>query len=216
MKLWSDSFRDGEALPAEFAFARIDPKHHVALAPNRNPHLAWWDLPEGTRSIAVICHDFDVPSRPDDVNHPDREVPASLPRTDFYHWVLVDLPPTITSIAAGEYSHDVVPKGKGGPETLHDARHGLNDYTVWFSQDPDMAGEYFGYDGPCPPWNDAMIHRYQFAVYALSVDRLPIEGRFTGSQALAAMQAHLLARASIFGSYTLNPRLAGAQPSSPP
>ena len=32
MKLWSDSFRDGEAIPADFAFARIDSKHHVEPA----------------------------------------------------------------------------------------------------------------------------------------------------------------------------------------
>jgi Raf kinase inhibitor-like YbhB/YbcL family protein len=209
MKLWSDSFRDGDAIPSTFAFARIDPKSRVALAPNRNPHLAWWDLPGGTRSIAVLCHDFDAPSLPDDVNHPDREVPSSLPRVDFHHWVLIDLPPSVVSIAAGEFSDSVVPKGKGGPETKYEARHGLNDYTAWFASDHDMAGDYFGYDGPCPPWNDALIHRYQIAVHALDIERLPIAGRFNGAQALAAMQGHVLGRATITGSYTLNPRLAG-------
>jgi len=208
MKLWSDSFVDGEAIPAEFAFARVDPKHRVALAPNRNPHLAWWDLPQGTRSLVLICHDFDAPSVPDDVNHPDREVPTSLARVDFHHWVLVDLPPALASIAAGEFSDEVVPKGKSGPETRHGARHGLNDYTAWFAQDHDMAGEYYGYDGPCPPWNDALIHRYQFALHAIDLERLPLEGRFTGPQALAAMQGHVLARATISGRYSLNPRLA--------
>ena len=209
MKLWSDSFRDGEAIPSEFAFARIDARHRVALAANRNPHLAWWDVPEGVRSIAVICHDFDAPSVPDDVNHTDREVPASLVRADFFHWVLLDLPPSLASIAAGEFSNQVVPKGKDGPETHHGARHGLNDYTAWFASDHDMAGDYYGYDGPCPPWNDALIHRYQFAVYALDIERLPVEGRFTGTQALAAMQGHVLARATVSGTYSLNPRLVG-------
>lgn len=212
MKLWSDSFRDGEAIPAEFAFARIDAKKDVALAPNRNPHLAWWGAPEGTRSFVVLCHDFDAPGMPDGVNHPDREVPTSLARVDFFHWVLVDLPPTVVSIAAGEFSDEVVPKGKPGPETRHGSRHGLNDYTAWFAQAHDMAGEYFGDDGPCPPWNDALIHRYQFAVHALELERLPIEGHFTGAQALAAMQGHVLARATVTGSYTLNPRLAGSVP----
>ena len=208
MKLWSDSFLDGEAIPAEFAFARIDPKHRVALAPNRNPHLAWWDLPEGTRSLVLTCHDSDAPGVPDDVNHPDREVPASLARVDFHHWVLIDLPPGLGSIAAGEFSDEVVPKGKPGPETKQGARHGLNDYTAWFAQDHDMAGEYYGYDGPCPPWNDALIHRYQFTLHALDLDRLPIEGRFGAAQVLAAMQGHVLARAAISGRYSLNPRLA--------
>jgi Raf kinase inhibitor-like YbhB/YbcL family protein len=209
MKLWSDSFRDGETIPAEFAFARIDPKHHVSLAGNRSPHLAWWDVPAGTRSLALICHDFDAPSVPDDVNHPDREVPTSLARVDFFHWVLIDLPATVGSLAVGEFSDRVVPKGKPGPEAPHGARHGLNDYTGWFAQDHDMAGDYYGYDGPCPPWNDALIHRYQFALHALDLERLPLDGRFGGVQALAAMQGHVLARATITGSYTLNPRLAG-------
>jgi Raf kinase inhibitor-like YbhB/YbcL family protein len=207
MKLTSDSFSDGGAIPPEFAFGRPDPRLHVTLAPNRNPHLAWWDIPPGTRSFAITCHDTDVPSLADDVNHPDREVPQGLPRIDFFHWVLVDLPASLISVAAGEFSDGVVPKGRGGPETRYDARHGLNDYTQWFAGDPDMAGYYYGYDGPCPPWNDSIVHRYRFTVHALDVAILPVEGRFTGPQVRAAMQGHVLAQAAITGTYTLNPRL---------
>jgi Raf kinase inhibitor-like YbhB/YbcL family protein len=207
MKLWSDSFGDGGRIPAEFAFGRIDQRLRVTLAPNRNPHLSWWDIPPGTRSIAILCVDPDVPSVPDDVNHPDREVPASLPRVDFHHWVLVDLPPSVVSIAAGEFSDGVTPKGKG-PDTRYEARQGLNDYTQWFASDHDMAGDYYGYDGPCPPWNDSIVHRYRFTVCALDVAVLPLEARFTGVQARAAMQGHVLGEASITGTYTLNPRLA--------
>lgn len=209
MRLWSDSFRDGEALPAGFAFARIDPRHRVALGANRNPQLSWRDVPAGARSLAIVCIDSDAPSRLDDVNHPDREVPVSLPRQDFFHWVLVDLPPSIPSIAAGEFADGVVPKGRDGPEARYGARQGLNDYTTWFALDHDMAGDYYGYDGPCPPWNDARIHHYQFALYALDIDRLPVEGRFDGPRALAAMEGHVLARATIAATYSLNPRLVG-------
>ena len=46
----------------------------------------------GTKSFAIVCHDPDVPSKGDDVNQEGRRVPASLPRVDFFHWVLVDLP----------------------------------------------------------------------------------------------------------------------------
>ena len=49
------------------------------------------------------------------------------------------------------------------------ARQGINDYTGWFAGDKDMAGNYFGYDGPCPPWNDEIPHRYVFTLYALDV-----------------------------------------------
>ena len=68
MKLHSESFPDQGVIPERNAFARVDPQTHVTLAGNRNPHLAWSDVPDGTRSFAVLCVDPDVPTRPDDVN----------------------------------------------------------------------------------------------------------------------------------------------------
>jgi Raf kinase inhibitor-like YbhB/YbcL family protein len=209
MKLRSESFVDGGAIPPQFAFGKRDDKHHVTLSDNRNPHLAWSDAPQGTRSYAIVCHDYDVPSSGEDVNQEGREVPASLARTDFFHWVLVDLPASVQSVAAGEYSEGVTPKGKSGSVTRHGARQGVNDYTAWFSGDQDMAGDYFGYDGPCPPWNDSIVHHYVFTVYALDVETLPLPGRFTGAQARGLIERHALGQASITGTYTLNPRLAG-------
>jgi Raf kinase inhibitor-like YbhB/YbcL family protein len=208
MKLVSHSFPDGARIPGEYAFAVIDPAHHVRLSSNRNPHLAWSDAPAGTRSFVVTCHDVDVPSRPDDVNQEGREIPESLPRVDFFHWVLVDLPPTMTAIDAGSYSHEVTPRGKGGPAAPHGTRQGVNDYTAWFRGDHDMEGDYYGYDGPCPPWNDSIMHRYVFTVYALDLDRVPLEGRFTGADVRRAIAGHVLAQATLTGTYTLNPRLA--------
>jgi phosphatidylethanolamine-binding protein (PEBP) family uncharacterized protein len=80
MKLTSESFADGAFIPGEFAFAVPDAASHVRLSSNRNPQLAWSEVPVGTRSFALICHDLDVPSRGDDVNQEGREVPAALPR----------------------------------------------------------------------------------------------------------------------------------------
>jgi len=48
MKLSSDSFRDGGAIPADYAFGRLDADGQVVLSANRNPHLAWRDVPAGT------------------------------------------------------------------------------------------------------------------------------------------------------------------------
>lgn len=205
MQLTSNSFKDGEKIPGEYAFCIEDPARHVSLGGNRNPQLAWRDAPAATRSFAVICHDPDVPSRGDDVNQEGRGVPASLPRVDFFHWVLVDLPAGAAQIAAGEFSATVTSRGKPGPAAAHGARQGINDYTGWFASDRDMNGDYHGYDGPCPPWNDELRHRYVFTVFALDVERLPLEGKFTGQQARAAMQGHILAQASLTGLYTLNP-----------
>jgi Raf kinase inhibitor-like YbhB/YbcL family protein len=208
MKLRSDSFKDGSAIPGEYAFCVIDPKSHVTLSGNRNPHLAWDDVPAGTRSFVLICHDVDVPSKPDDLFMEDREIPSTLPRVDFYHWVLVDLPAGERSIAAGSYSKEVTPRGKAGPATPQGTRQGINDYTGWFASDHDMNGDYFGYDGPCPPWNDSIVHHYVFTLYALDVERAGVEGKFRGPDVLKAIERHVLAKAAITGTYTLNPRLA--------
>jgi Raf kinase inhibitor-like YbhB/YbcL family protein len=208
MKLWSHSFADHSPIPGEFAFAVTDPASHIALSTNRNPHFAWSELPAGTQSLALICHDPDVPSVGDDVNQAGRTLPDSLPRVHFYHWVLVDLLPGISEIHAGEYSRQVTAGGKPGPGLPNGARQGLNDYTGWFAGDETMAGDYFGYDGPCPPWNDERIHRYVFTLYALDLPMLPVQGKFSGVDALQAMVGHMLAQASVTGLYSLNQRLA--------
>ena len=208
MKLISNSFSDGQKIPGEFAFAIPDAANHVSLGKNRNPHLAWSEVPEGVRSFALICCDPDAPCKGDDVNQEDRSVPASLPRVDFFHWILVDLPAGLREIVAGEFSNEVTPRGKAGPSAPHGARRGLNDYTHWFAGDNDMRGDYFGYDGPCPPWNDELVHRYVFTLYALDVERLPVEGRFDGPTARATLQKHILAEASLTGTYSLNAKLA--------
>ena len=82
---------------------------------------------------------------------------------------------------------------------------GLNNYTDWFAGDADMGGDYGGYDGPCPPWNDSILHHYHFRLYALDVDSLGLEGRFGGPEALAAMEGHILDQTEVVGTYTLNP-----------
>jgi phosphatidylethanolamine-binding protein (PEBP) family uncharacterized protein len=209
MKLWSDSWANGERIPFKYAAGKPDVAAGVAFSDNLSPHLAWSDVPTGTKSFALICHDFDVPSRGDDVNQPDREVPADLPRVDFFHWVMVDLPAGLSEIAEGQFSRGFTAHGKPGPAapTVPGARHGLNDYTGWFAANAEMAGNYFGYDGPFPPFNDSLIHHYVFTVYALAIARAPVEGHFTGPQVREAIYPHILAEATHSGTYTLNRRL---------
>jgi Raf kinase inhibitor-like YbhB/YbcL family protein len=216
MRLWSDSFTEGGLIPPECAFAVIDPATRVRLSTNRNPHLAWDDVPAGTQSLVLLCRDIDAPSVGTDVNQEGRDVAEQLPRTDFYHWTLVDIPVAMRSITLGMFSELVTPHGKSGPlvpfmvknGTEHQLRQGINDYTSWFHLDPDMAGEYYGYDGPCPPWNDQRVHTYLFCLYALDVPQLGLDGRFTGPEARAAIRGHILDEAQIFGVYSLNPDLA--------
>ncbi len=209
MRLISSAWNDGAFIPEVYAAGRLD-AGQVGFSDNLSPPLAWSEVPMSARSLVLLCQDPDLPSVSTDVNQPDREVPADLPRTDFFHWVLVDLPPVLREIAEGEFCSGFTPRGKSGPATLHGARHGLNDYTGWFAGDPDNAGQYFGYDGPFPPFNDARVHRYIFMLYALDIERCPVEGGFTGSQVLDAMRGHVLAQACLTGIYTLNSRLIAA------
>jgi Raf kinase inhibitor-like YbhB/YbcL family protein len=208
MKLNSSSFADNQRIPGAYAFAVPHATDHITLSSNRNPQLSWSEAPAGTKSFVLICHDRDVPSKGDDVNQEGRSIPASLPRVDFYHWVLVDLPTSLAAIAAGEFSDGVSARGKPGPEAKHGARQGLNDYTGWFAGDKDMSGNYFGYDGPCPPWNDEILHHYVFTLYALDIASCPVSGVFQAGAVLKAIEGHVLAKASLTGIYTLNPKLA--------
>lgn len=204
MKLWSDSF-DGGAIATTNAFGKYNAESHVETCENRNPHLAWSDLPEQTRSLVLICHDVDVPSSGENVNKEGVSVAADLPRVDFYHWVLVDLAPDGSPIEDGEFSDGITARGKPGPAGPRGTRQGLNNYTQWFADDSEMAGDYFGYDGPCPPWNDEIVHHYHFTLYALDLDRCPLEGRFDGPAVLEAIQGHVVAKASLVATYAINP-----------
>lgn len=69
-----------------------------------------------------------------------------------------------------------------------------------------MAGDYYGYDGPCPPWNDEIIHRYIFTLYALPTAELSVSGELTGANIFNALNSsEILAKATLTGVYSLNP-----------
>lgn len=210
MRITSNSFRHEGPIPQECAFARPDPKSHFALSANRNPHLAWEGLPRGTKSLALLVVDPDAPSVPDNVNQEGKSIAADLRRVDFHHWVMVEIPPACKGIAAGECSSAVTARGKQNPPApvaAPRARQGVNDYTGWFAGDPPMKGTYLGYDGPAPPWNDERLHRYHFLLYALDIASVPVEGAFSAADVRRAIAAHVLAQATLTGTYTLNPKL---------
>jgi hypothetical protein len=70
-----------------------------------------------------------------------------------------------------------------------------------------MRGDYYGYDGPCPPWNDLRLHRYVFTLYSLDVPQVEVHGDLTGANTRLAIAGRVLAQASLTGTYTLNPRV---------
>lgn len=206
MRIHSASFQRHQPLPVEFA-AGQPTADGFGFAPNRNPHLAWDEVPADTRSFVLLCIDPDVPTVAEMVGKEGVSIPVEQPRCDFIHWVMVDIPPTVREIAAGACSDGVVPHGKQAPDGPQGARQGLNDYTGWFAGDPDMAGDWYGYDGPFPPPNDLRMHRYFFRVFALDIERLPLPDRFTAAAALTAMHGHILAEAATYATYSLHPDL---------
>lgn len=206
MKLSVTGIVDGQPVPEKFAFGVYNETDRMSFGPNRNPELVWSEAPAGTRSFAIVMFDPDAPTVADDVNQEGKVVSADLPRADFCHWLLVDIPATTSRLPEGEDSDGVRPKGKpAGPGPI--GIRGINDYTGFLAGNPDMAGTYAGYDGPCPPWNDERVHRYHFEVYALDVESLGLDGGFDATAVYQAMKGHVLASARVTGTYTLNPDL---------
>ncbi len=200
------SFGNGTFIPNKFAFCRLPMEGEegpVAMSDNINPSITWENVPEGTKSFALLCIDPFVPSVADDVNQLGKVVPKDLPRIDFFHWVICDIPASRRSIDEGEDSSAITPRGKdigAKPYGLS----GINNYTHWFASDPNMSGNYGGYDGPCPPWNDSIMHEYHFHVFALDVPTLNLSGAFTGQDVQNAMKGHIIDSASAYGIFSLN------------
>ncbi len=102
---------------------------------NVSPALAWKGAPSGTRSFVLTVYDPDAPTG-----------------SGFWHWVVMNIPASTTSLASG------------------------------VSRTPKMPGVEMrtdfgttGYGGPCPPAGDKP-HRYVFTLYALAVDKLEVAG----------------------------------------
>ncbi len=136
------------------------PIDHTCEGANVAPDLAWTGAPPTTKSFAVVVDDPDAPD-------PD------APKQTWVHWVLIDVPPTTTSLPAGA--------GITPPEG---AANGTNDF------------KKLGYGGPCPPIG---THRYYFKVFALDV----VIGKpgIAKPELIAAMRGHVVARGELMGRY---------------
>lgn len=210
MRLHSDGFADGQAIPSHYAFGQPGENgEHFVPAGNATPALAWGDVPDATRSFVITVIDPDVPTVGNDVNQEGRVVPADLPRVEFVHWLIANIPAECRELGEGSCGEGIVARGKREPVGPPGSVQGGNDYTGWFAGDPDMAGDYLGYDGPCPPWNDERLHHYHHTVHAIDVAKLDLAPGFTLAQLRAAMAGHVLASAAIVGTYTMNPALRG-------
>jgi hypothetical protein len=152
MQIASPAFPTDGEIPARF----------TCDGANVSPALTWKNVPEGTRSLALIVSDPDAPD-------------PKAPKTIWTHWVLYNLPPDSHGL------REAIPS-KGLPP---DTAEGKND---WGKK---------GYGGPCPPIGR---HRYFHTLFALDA-LLPDLGTPTRAALLAAMEGHVLAEATLVGTY---------------
>jgi Raf kinase inhibitor-like YbhB/YbcL family protein len=150
IQITSNAFQEGEAIPIK----------HTCDGSDRSPALSWSNIPEDTQTLALICEDPDAPSG------------------TFVHWIIYNISPTVTGLAEGVPTVELLPDG-----TIQGQNH--------FKRT--------GYSGPCPPPGDSP-HRYFFRLYALDTEiQLPAGA---GREEFArALEGHILAGGHLMGTY---------------
>lgn len=188
--------------------AAFCPPATVTGAKDVSPAVSWSAGPKGTRSYALTMTDPDVPKDMGLINKPGTTIEDGAPRITIHHWVLADIPATVTALKKGAESDGLKPHGKPIGATDHGLR-GANVFTSFLASNPDMAGTYGGYDGPCPPINDERPHHYTIRVYALDTPSLGLTGAFDGAALEKAVKGHVLAEGEAVAIYALNPKAMG-------
>ena len=196
-----DAFEPNNFIKEKHAFC-VEKGHGA----NISPAIEWSNVPQNAQSFVVMMYDPDVPTDFSKAGKKDVEIAQDQERQMFYHWVLADIPATVTSLKEGAEGKGVkANRLKTGKAPI--GVRGMNDYTKFMAKDRKLKGTYAGYDGPCPPANDARLHRYVFAVYALNVPSLGLPKKFTGEDVIKAMKGKIVGQARVKGEYTLNKRL---------
>jgi len=207
----SSSIADGRPIPEVHAVATptADGRAEMAGA-DRSPHLRWSGEPDGTRSFALSVVDPDVPADRTRMGVEGLALGDDEPRVGFAHWLVVDIPPDVHEITEGAGGDGFVPHGRPPGRASFGGVEGQNGYRGLFDGNADLEGTYGGWNGPFPPWNDDIVHRYRVTVHALDVGTVGLEPGFTLEEFSGAIDGHVLAEATIVPTYTLNPTLREA------
>lgn len=160
MRLTSSAFPDGGIIPDKFTQAAPG----VAPGFGTSPALNWTNVPPGTKSFVLHMHDVDVA--------------RNKSTEDVLHWLVWNMPATLTSLPEG------VPAGL----QLPDGSYQMN-----------ISGT--AYRGPGAPASGP-LHHYVFELYAL--DAVPdvkpgADGPSTRTALLSAIQGHILGKAVTVG-----------------
>ncbi len=154
--LTSSAFTDGNAIPLIFAYTEITGGLNTSVP------LAWSSPPAGTLSFVLRMVDtaFD---------------PVA------YHWVVIDIPSTTTSIASAASGTANMPSG---------CQEVVNDVTGLAS-----------YEGPWPPSGET--HTYQFTLYALNTAEVDLDpaAAITNTSFNAAVNAFTLEVITLSGTF---------------
>jgi Raf kinase inhibitor-like YbhB/YbcL family protein len=129
---------------------------------NVSPALAWNDPPAGVRSYAITVYDPDAPTG-----------------SGWWHWVVYDIPASVTSLPAAAGVKSPLPPG---------TKLGRNDF----------GDRHFG--GACPPKGDKP-HRYVFTVHALKVERLGVADDASAAMIGFMLNSNRLGAAQITATY---------------
>lgn len=111
MRLRSSAFENHKTIPTKYTGEGDDV----------SPALSWSDVPDGTRSFALICHDPDAPL----------VTPGGY---GFVHWVLYNIPAWVHTLPEGvqDYTagkNNFDRSGYGGP--MPPDEHGVHHYYFW-------------------------------------------------------------------------------------
>ena len=155
--LTSSSFNDGDYLSMDHVLA--ESFGFGCAGKNISPQLSWSGAPEGTKSFALTCYDPDAPTG-----------------SGFWHWVVANIPPDVTSLDAGA-SGSAMPKGAIESRT-----------------DTGQPG----YAGPCPPEGDHP-HRYIFTIFAVGAESLQVDADTPAAVVGFQLNFNTLAKATLMG-----------------
>ncbi|HSW70749.1 MAG TPA: YbhB/YbcL family Raf kinase inhibitor-like protein [Gammaproteobacteria bacterium] len=139
----SSSFADSKAIPAWYS---CDGGEH-------SPQLSWKGAPSKTKTYVLICNDPDAP------------------QGDWYHWVMYNIPNTVTTLSEGTVLASGASLGKNSWGRLQ-------------------------YNGPCPPAGS--LHHYYFTLYALD-SSLSLPSGAEAKTVMQAMQGHVVGKTTIVG-----------------